>query len=177
MEGKLAARKVYKKTEEPQNWGGAPWWSEAGTAAMKHFKGSSGTAHEMEAKKRFREVMYNARKSSCEKAVEELEKAANGNAEIERNIAKQVKQHIRPLRNAARLMKVGTEIIGESIVRRMWPAYFEAQSSLRGPRSPEMILKEIDARTPAPTCANTNDECHEELPPRRPQTHTLQISQ
>lgn len=45
-------------------------------------------------------------------------------------------------------MKVGDDIIGNNSVQRMWPAYFEAQSSLDGPKDPKQLLQMINGATP-----------------------------
>ena len=118
---------------------------------MREFKKARGTPDEDATKARFREAMLKARSNSCEGVIKVIEKTVGDSADIDAKTAKQVKHFIRPKRSAAKLMKVDGEIVGESTVLKMWPAYFQAQSSLKGPLSPSQVLECVRGSQPTAT--------------------------
>lgn len=132
-------------TTSPKRGGGTGWWNGSCTAAMKQLERNRGTLKEGESKRQFRDTMLQTRQNFCRDAVEAIEKAVGDCNQIDAHTAKQVKSHIRLMRSASRLMKAGETIIGIDMVEKIWPAYFQAQSSFDGPKSPSELLAGLQA--------------------------------
>ena len=51
-------------------------------------------------------------------------------------------------RKVAKIMTIGSQVVGPDVVEKLWPAYFESLSSLRGPQTPGKLLEQIVGAVP-----------------------------
>ena len=124
--------------------GRAPWWNAACSKAATKLRRLAGTPQVDEAKREFRSAVDAARSGSCEEAIKHMEMAAQNSLDIDSRTSKQIKNFPRPKKSATRLMKINGTVIGEHVVTRLWPEFFKAQSSLRGPQKPADLLAELE---------------------------------
>ena len=125
------------------------WWSEACTEATKRYKAEKGTASEEAARKNLRATLAKARKDERATIAHDLLNKANDmdRHENPKKVYEAVRSYLRPEKPVSDVMKIEGTIISKTEALKIWPAYFEAQSSLCGQETPHQLLAKLRAST------------------------------